>query len=729
MARLLTLLTLVFVLALIAPGCEENVEDSTDGTQDDGTVEYPACSLIPLIDEQSRTFKLISAPPCSFELLGGEARLALRRDDRLEWVALGDYPHARADYTSSSTRWSFSGHNFAPDLELEISPSDEPLGVTFTALLSAHSTAQIEGYEIAFNASRGVGVGGVSAVGFNGGYQMLHNGHDAWSPTQIERIEVGDGAVPRADGRVKACANNYHPGDDCRGVSWWVGAWSVQRDEAGNGGETLAAGALSAHTWKTYIASEALRADGRGNLIVAQGTPGDAIDLAAGSELILDPLFFTVAQNGVDALYDYAQRVAQVVPPLTSGQRPRGWGSWYEFFADVTEQNVLDQLPTIDSEFADAGYTLVQLDDGYMPRWGDWKANDKFPSGLDRLADAISAYGLRPGIWMAPLLVDVESGVYQAHPDWFVRDSAGEHPLFDNLGAASYAYLDVTHPDAADWLRVQISTMVHRGFTYLKLDFLFAGSIEGVRRESVTSMQAYQRAMNLIRDAAGQEVFILACGEPILPSVGQAHAIRTGTDVVSPLFPWPLHVINANLARMNSARFFTSRWFLIDPDNLVVREPLGDDEARLSAVINALGGDHLLLGDDLNQLDAQRKLLLLSPQLIELADARGRFEPLDLFDQYTPVLIKNPAEDVLFFNSRPPKLWWRELSEGSGYLAVVGWRKGLNNVTLRLRDLSAEHSRLVLTELFSDESLELGSDPLNFEIQGPAIKVFRVQPR
>ena len=48
---------------------------------------------------------------------------------------------------------------------------------------------------------------------------------------------------------------------------------------------------------------------------------------------------------------------------------------------------------------------LVQLDDGFQRAWGDWDCLDqrKFPfEDMPRLAAAISALGLTPGLWLAP---------------------------------------------------------------------------------------------------------------------------------------------------------------------------------------------------------------------------------------------------------------------------------------------------------------------------------------
>ena len=53
-------------------------------------------------------------------------------------------------------------------------------------------------------------------------------------------------------------------------------------------------------------------------------------------------------------------------------------------------------------------------------------------------------------------------------------------------------------------------------------------------------MEAYHIGMRLLREAAGDGMF-LACGAPMLPSVGYADAFRTGADIGFNFDPGPRH--------------------------------------------------------------------------------------------------------------------------------------------------------------------------------------------
>ncbi len=66
---------------------------------------------------------------------------------------------------------------------------------------------------------------------------------------------------------------------------------------------------------------------------------------------------------------------------------------------------------------------------------------------------------------------------------------------------------------------MMIETAVEWGYTYLKLDFLFAAALPGERFDpSVGPETAYRTAFEVVRQAAGEATALLACGSPIVPS-------------------------------------------------------------------------------------------------------------------------------------------------------------------------------------------------------------------
>jgi len=200
---------------------------------------------------------------------------------------------------------------------------------------------------------------------------------------------------------------------------------------------------------------------------------------------------------------------------------PRVWCSWYRYFEEVTARDVEENL----AEFDDAGLPVevVQIDDGWSAGLGErLRPSAGFPD-LPGLVDRIRATGRRAGIWLAPFLVGADTEVAREHPDWLTGD-AGRNWGQDLQG------LDLTHPAVRDYLATVVRGLVGLGVDYLKLDFLYAGAVPGPRHDDVSGVAAYRSGLELIRDAAGPDTYLLGCGAPILPSVGLVDAMRVSPD-------------------------------------------------------------------------------------------------------------------------------------------------------------------------------------------------------
>ena len=479
---------------------------------------------------------------------------------------------------------------------------------------------------------------------------LLRQGFQSWSWSGVELL-VGPDLdslgldslglpVPGGDGDGLSVVN------EAPGTSWWGGL--VGRPD----GAAFLLGAASARQSRVYVAADPTSA------WVVWGHRGEAIPLPAGQSLALDPLFLDLGADPVALLDAWAQAVTVQVPPRALGDHPpTGWATWYQYYSEVTEAEVQQNLTVAQSLAARsdlAPIEVFQLDDGWQIRWGDWTAGDDFPSGMAALAGQIRDAGMTPGLWMAPFYVHRDSATYAAHPDWWVKDADGEEIRFTNLGTGDYAIIDATHPDAGAWMAQQVADRVAEGWTYLKLDFLYAGAQEGRRYADVTGIQAYQQGMALLREAAG-DAWILACGAPLLPSVGWAEQYRTGADIAFEVSPDPDPAYLRWQARSTAARAFTNgRWWWIDPDQLLVREPFDDVRARGAVVAQAVSGGAWLLGDDLSALPEARLALALHPVAVALrGSAAAPQDPLS----WTSGLDASPTVERLVPDDQVPRTW------------------------------------------------------------------------
>jgi alpha-galactosidase len=272
----------------------------------------------------------------------------------------------------------------------------------------------------------------------------------------------------------------------------------------------------------------------------------------------------------------YAELLKQRLGLRDSGRAPRVWCSWYGLFRNIREDLLLDTLLGLSG----MPFEVFQVDDGWQQAIGDWEANGKFPSGMTALADNIRRGGFTPGLWLAPFIVQPGSSLFQQHPGWIVRDEFGQPALAgENWGGDFYA-LDLTHPKVQEWLVETIKRIRTWGFEYLKLDFLYAASLPGKRHLSWPRRTIFRRGLRLVREAAGEESYLLTCGAPVLASIGLADGMRIGPDV-APYWDNPdrsryLHDFTGPAA-LNAIRTSLQRLWLqpllhTDPDVVFFRE-------------------------------------------------------------------------------------------------------------------------------------------------------------
>jgi alpha-galactosidase len=101
------------------------------------------------------------------------------------------------------------------------------------------------------------------------------------------------------------------------------------------------------------------------------------------------------------------------------------YNSWEATFFDVdeTSQAALAELA------AEMGVELFVMDDGWFhgrnldnAGLGDWWPDEsKFPNGLTPLIERVNALGMDFGLWVEPEMVNPDSDLYRAHPDWVIH--------------------------------------------------------------------------------------------------------------------------------------------------------------------------------------------------------------------------------------------------------------------------------------------------------------------
>lgn len=454
-----------------------------------------------------------------------------------------------------------------------------------------------------------------------GPLRLFRNGYQSWSPcdTAVVGVDVdpSHGADAFATFRGGYHADGRRAGDgEVR--SEWVTVLADDRDAVllgaigGSGHDTTFRARVGGVTIEAFLGGARIDPGERRPLHdvrIADGggaTPADAPGL----------------------LESWAQAVGTAEAARTHAPYQVGWCSWYQYFHDVTAADVHSNL----ARASEWPFDVFQVDDGYQRTIGDWlTTSDAFPDGLPRLATDIAAAGFRPGIWIAPFLVAPDSRVAVEHPDWLARHASGRtlaawlNPPWGGGQDGVMWALDTTHPEVQRHLEDLGRSLVELGFTYLKLDFTFAPSLDGLWHDPArTPAERVRAGYDAVRRGAGDDTFLLGCGVPLANVVGVVDSNRIGQDVapewrLAPereVIPGYLEVqpAVAYAAGNTIARSFMHRQlWLNDPDCLLLRSERTDltpEQIHTWAEVVATSGGLALVSDDLALLGPDERALL-----------------------------------------------------------------------------------------------------------------------
>ncbi|MEB3414635.1 alpha-galactosidase [Alteriqipengyuania sp. WL0013] len=152
--------------------------------------------------------------------------------------------------------------------------------------------------------------------------------------------------------------------------------------------------------------------------------------------------------------------------------RPRKvtYNTWEAVYFDHSEAKLLD----LAERAASVGAERFVLDDGWFggrrsdaAGLGDWTVSaNVYPDGLARVANHVRSLGMKFGIWFEPEMVNPDSDLFRAHPDW-VFETGGAEPI----ASRNQLTLDLTKPELGEYLFARLDAIVRElGVAYIKWD-------------------------------------------------------------------------------------------------------------------------------------------------------------------------------------------------------------------------------------------------------------------
>jgi alpha-galactosidase len=199
------------------------------------------------------------------------------------------------------------------------------------------------------------------------------------------------------------------------------------------------------------------------------------------SEIVLDPgeSFTTPAvvcaytDQGFDAISQHLHAYGRSL--MRPGPRPVLYNSWEATNFEVTAAGQIE----LARRAARLGAELFVVDDGWFGRrnpdatggihdgLGDWWVDPvKFPEGLGPLIDEVQRLGMDFGIWVEPEMVNPESDLFAANPDWIYREP-GRAP---DEARGQYV-LNLNLPDVRRFVLDSVDTLLtDNDIAYVKWD-------------------------------------------------------------------------------------------------------------------------------------------------------------------------------------------------------------------------------------------------------------------
>lgn len=220
--------------------------------------------------------------------------------------------------------------------------------------------------------------------------------------------------------------------------------------------------------------------------LMGLGTEQFDYSLASGEELIVPEAVLSYSAEGLSGLsrqYQSCIRDHVCRGKYVHTSRPVLINSWEANHFDFNGDTIVD----LAKEAAALGIDMVVMDDGWFGRrnddnssLGDWKVNEEKLGGtLEQLIDRVHAEGVKFGIWLEPEMVNEDSDLYRAHPDWAIQ-IPGRKPV----RMRNQLVLDFSRKEVRDAIYDQVCTILDRcEIDYVKWDMnrslsdVYAGNV------------------------------------------------------------------------------------------------------------------------------------------------------------------------------------------------------------------------------------------------------------
>lgn len=223
-------------------------------------------------------------------------------------------------------------------------------------------------------------------------------------------------------------------------------------------------------TYRTDRMTEAVTLLGAGELLRA-----GEVTLAPGESYRTPTAWFGWSDKGLDGLSGRFHTALRARPQHPRTPRPLVLNTWEAVYFDHDPATLLK----LAERAADVGVERFVLDDGWLMArrddtkgLGDWIVDPAvWPEGLGPLASRVHELGMQFGLWFEPEMVNLDSDLARAHPDWLLHNPAHVSSAPQGLSWRTQYVLDLANPKAYEHVRSQMSGLIDElGIDFIKWD-------------------------------------------------------------------------------------------------------------------------------------------------------------------------------------------------------------------------------------------------------------------
>jgi alpha-galactosidase len=202
-------------------------------------------------------------------------------------------------------------------------------------------------------------------------------------------------------------------------------------------------------------------------------------ELLTSGEVILGPretyespwLYAAYSAAGIDGISSAFHAWMRSRASHPTRPRPVVLNTWEAVYFD----HDLTRLQGLADVAARVGVERFVLDDGWFRHrrddtagLGDWYVDEGvWPSGLSPLIKHVTGLGMEFGIWVEPEMVNPDSDLYRAHPDWVLAPGDGTLPP----PSRKQQVLDLANPDAFAYILDRLDELLRdNDVAFLKWD-------------------------------------------------------------------------------------------------------------------------------------------------------------------------------------------------------------------------------------------------------------------